>query len=104
MTGRRGGKGTAAARRHLSSNHRTSTAAQEEPEDESRRLLLLYKDALCNKWLRKISCLANTNSSHSLIKAIRFPGKAAVHAPVMSVITQNKIQMTNVSILLNDLK
>lgn len=71
---------------------------------KSRRLLLLYKDALCNKWLRKISCLANTNSSHSLIKAIQFPGKAAVHAPVMSVITQNKIQMTNVSILLNDLK
>lgn len=30
MTGRRGGKGTAASR-HLSSNHQTSTAAQEEP-------------------------------------------------------------------------
>lgn len=33
---------------------------------------------------------------------IRFPMKAAVHAPVMSVITQNKIKLTNVSLSLSD--
>lgn len=87
---------------------------------KSSQLLLLHKDALCNEWLRKSTVQQNqvstTQIKHFSYKAwptmnpqphqskdtIWFPMKAAVHAPVMSVITQNKIKLPNVSLPLND--
>lgn len=107
-----GVRGQTAAGRHLS--WETSTTRQQRKRGESGQLLLLREDTLRNEWLRNINCPTKSGFRHAewtvtmnpqrdpSKDTIWFPVKAAVHCPVMSVITQNVFKLTNVSLPLND--
>lgn len=107
-----GVRGQTAASGHLS--WETSTTRQQRERRESGQLLLLREDTLRNERLRSINCPTKSGFRHAEWTAamnprrdpskdtIWFPVKAAVHCPVMSVITQNVFKLTNVSLPRND--